>query len=87
MWWNMREFIKTAELPKDDDLFLDLTSPEYRHHKQSNLLLLESKEDMKARDIPSPDGADAVALCFAYPAPSLLALQTVEPEADEFATY
>jgi hypothetical protein len=28
-------------------------------------LLLESKQDMRKRGVPSPDEADAVALCFA----------------------
>jgi hypothetical protein len=30
-------------------------------------LQLESKEDMKARGIPSPNRADALALTFAHP--------------------
>jgi hypothetical protein len=29
--------------------------------------LLEAKEDMKKRGMPSPDEADAVALCFSEP--------------------
>ena len=30
-------------------------------------LLLEAKEDMKKRGMPSPDEGDAVALCFSKP--------------------
>jgi hypothetical protein len=30
-------------------------------------LLLEEKEDMRKRGMPSPDEGDAVALCFAEP--------------------
>jgi len=30
-------------------------------------LLLESKQDMRKRGVPSPDEADAVALCFSEP--------------------
>ena len=32
-----------------------------------NALVLERKDDMKKRGIPSPDVADAFALTFAYP--------------------
>jgi hypothetical protein len=30
-------------------------------------LLIESKQDMRKRGVPSPDEADAVALCFSEP--------------------
>ena len=32
----------------------------------ANALMLEPKADMKRRDVPSPDVADAFALTFAY---------------------
>src|SRR5262249_52947545 len=34
-------------------------------HDSSGRILLESKQDMKKRGVPSPDLGDAVALCFA----------------------
>jgi len=47
----------------------DLVSPGYRY--QSNgTLLLESKDDMRRRGLPSPDEGDACALCFTEPAGS-----------------
>jgi hypothetical protein len=42
------------------DLFDD---PENANGK----LLLESKKEMRARGIPSPDEDDAIALCFSEP--------------------
>jgi hypothetical protein len=33
-------------------------------YDSSGRLLLESKQDMRKRGVPSPDEADAVALCF-----------------------
>jgi hypothetical protein len=42
----------------------DLTSIGYT---SDGRLLLEAKEDMRRRGVPSPDEADAVALCFTEP--------------------
>lgn len=36
-------------------------------YNAQNALMLERKEDMKKRGIPSPDIADVFALTFAYP--------------------
>jgi hypothetical protein len=46
-----------------------LTSPGYKYDS-SGKLVLEAKEDMRKRGMPSPDEADAVALCFSEPAGS-----------------
>ena len=45
----------------------DLVSCGYKYDS-SGRLLLESKQDMRRRGVPSPDEADAVALCFSGPA-------------------
>lgn len=42
----------------------DLTTPGYKYDSAGRLLL-ESKVDIRKRGCPSPDEADAVALCFA----------------------
>ena len=44
----------------------ELCAPMFSYNAQ-NALLLERKQDMKKRGIPSPDVADAFALTFAYP--------------------
>jgi len=72
MWRDMRQWLKTGGAidPKDDVLYTDLIGPELVQSgnvKQSGKMQLESKEDMKARGIPSPNRADALALTFAHP--------------------
>jgi hypothetical protein len=53
-------------IPDDNALHADLCSPGYRYDSQGRLLL-ESKQDIKRRGMPSPDSADAVALTFSEP--------------------
>jgi hypothetical protein len=36
-------------------------------YQSDGRLLLEAKQDMRKRGVPSPDEADAVALCFTEP--------------------
>jgi phage terminase large subunit len=63
----MREWLRgEVGIPDDPQLEAQLTSVEYKHDA-NNALLLEKKEDMKKRGLPSPDKADALALTFAYP--------------------
>ena len=49
-------------LPNDDDLIGQLSSRKYEMTEQSKQKV-ESKEEMKKRDLPSPDEADCVLLC------------------------
>lgn len=65
MWREMREWLKGASIPQDDDLKTDLTSLWYLF--KGGELLIESKDDAKKRGIKSPDRADSLALTFAYP--------------------
>jgi hypothetical protein len=67
MWNKMRVWLKTgACIPDDDVLHMDLIGPETKPRLDGKILL-ESKEDMKKRGIPSPNRADALALTFAMP--------------------
>lgn len=66
MWLNMREWLKVGALPQDELLASEMTTPLYKYDAQ-NRIMLERKEDMKKRGLPSPDVADALALTFAYP--------------------
>jgi hypothetical protein len=65
MWGLMKEWLKNADIVPDQGLFDDLTGPEYGFSDKAERIQLEKKEDMKARGVPSPDKADAVALTFA----------------------
>lgn len=67
MWWRMRAWIRERGcLPKQfSGLVDDLTALTYSYDVR-NRVKLERKEDLKARGLPSPDIADALALTFAY---------------------
>jgi hypothetical protein len=65
MWTRMRDWLATADIADDPELMTDLTGPTYSYQKRTNLELLESKDDMKARGLPSPDTADALSFTFA----------------------
>ena len=66
MWGTMREWLKSASLPKDRLLKADLTGP-MKKPNSSGSILLESKKEMKSRGLASPDAADAIAVTFAFP--------------------
>ncbi len=64
MWTNMREWLKGGCIPDHQGLCDDLIGPEYTFDIDQRILL-EKKEHMKARSLPSPDDADALACTFA----------------------
>ena len=71
MWDAIRKWLRDgASLPakgrETQDLEEDLTSPEYYYDSRGRMYL-ESKDDMKARGLQSPDDGDALALTFAAP--------------------
>ena len=66
MWGAMREWLKTASIPNDRFLKSDLIGPKLKPDSKGTIFL-ESKKDMKARGLASPDAADAIAVTFAYP--------------------
>lgn len=67
MWWSMREWLHAgAVVEPDRALRDDLVGPEYSYTINGKIKL-ESKDDMKARGLASPDNADALALTFAAP--------------------
>lgn len=69
MWMKSRlwlEDVGGAQIPDSDSLQADACGPGYKYDSLTRLQL-ESKEDMRRRDVPSPDEWDAVALTFAEP--------------------
>ena len=69
MWARMKEWLReSGDIPNEPELVDDLLAPAYKFDASSRLLL-EKKEDMKARGMPSPDFGDALALTFAAPTP------------------
>ena len=66
MWGKMKEWLKSASIPKDRFLKTDLISPMMKPDSRGTIFL-ESKKDMKARGLASPDAADAICVTFAFP--------------------
>lgn len=64
MWAEMKDWLATGAIDKDKRLEGDLQSPGLRPDPKQRVWL-ESKEDMKRRDVRSPDDGDALALTFA----------------------
>ena len=69
MWGAMRDWLKTGHIPTDRFLKTDLISPRIKPDSKGTIFL-ESKKDMKARGLASPDAADAIAVTFAFPVAS-----------------
>lgn len=68
MWGTMKRWLKEggAIEPADQELYDDLIGPE-TVPRLDGKILLEGKEDMKDRGLPSPNRGDALALTFAEP--------------------
>lgn len=64
MWQNMKAWLERGVIPDDQQVIDDLTGVEYGYNAD-NAIMLEKKEHMKARHLPSPDNGDALALTFA----------------------
>jgi hypothetical protein len=66
MWGKMKDWLRTASIPKDRFLKTDLISPMIKPDSKGTIFL-ESKKDMKQRGLASPDAADAICVTFAFP--------------------
>jgi len=70
MWSDCKTWLNNwpCDLPEDDlSLQADLCSPGYDHDSSSYRLKIESKDKMRARNVRSPDDADALVMTFAEP--------------------
>jgi hypothetical protein len=87
MWGALRAWLTTGAIEDSDDLAAQLVGPTYGFNGRDEIQL-ERKADLKARGIPSPDWADALALTFAYPivpTPRSLGRPLVAIEYDPFS--
>lgn len=67
MWAAMLDWLKAGGcIPNDPELRDDLTGRQYGYDAKGRLQL-ETKNDMKARGLSSPDKADSLCLTFAAP--------------------
>lgn len=79
---KIKEWIKTADLPNDDD-FYELANVKYKFNSKGQLQL-ESKDDMKKRGLSSPDVADALMLTFGSKNVVFVPQQSAPPETYDF---
>ncbi len=67
LWDSMKDWLYQNELPvqipDDDELHGALCSLGFKY-RSNEQLLIESKDDLRARGMPSPDEADALSLTF-----------------------
>lgn len=64
MWSEMKNWLLTGAIDRSSRLESDLCGPGLREDLKQRIWL-ESKKEMKARDVDSPDDGDALALTFA----------------------
>jgi len=79
MFWNLADRFKagTIDIPNDKVLLKQVTDIKKKPLDRQDKIIIESKEDMKARGLKSPDRADALALCFMNPVPRPLSIRWV----------
>lgn len=67
MWHGMKKWLESGGcIPELADLISELSAPEYTF-SSANKMTLETKEQMRARGLRSPDYADALALAVGVP--------------------
>lgn len=82
MWKLTRDWLKDGGvIPNDPQLHQELISPE-TVPRSDGKIQIESKSDMKARGVPSPNRADSLVLTFAYP---VTAKRRVEEEKRQYS--
>ena len=64
-YWTLARRFRDHDIriPRDAELIAELASLRYRYNSRGKVLM-ESKESMKSRGLPSPDKADALMLAF-----------------------
>lgn len=62
-WGKMRDWLRTGQIPNNNELKSQLISPEY-DFATNGKMRLEGKKDMKKRGLHSPDIADSLSLTF-----------------------
>jgi hypothetical protein len=68
MWHEMTKWILSGgAVPNVPRLLQDLSAPTYKYQGDGHKMILEAKDEMTKRGLPSPDYGDALALTFAHP--------------------
>lgn len=75
MWFGVRDWLRLGgAIPNDVALKQDLGAPIY-WYDAANRIVLEPKDEIKKRGLPSPDLGDALALTFAMPVEKRAAIE------------
>lgn len=79
MFWDLAKKFKegTIDIPNDKVLLRQVTDIKYKPLDRTDRINIESKDEMKARGLKSPDRADALALCFMNPVPRRLSIRWI----------
>ena len=74
-YWSLRERFQNRRIhiPRDAELMAELTALRYRINS-SGKVMIESKETIRGRGLPSPDKADALMLAFLKDVPPVALL-------------
>ena len=87
MWKGARDWLKAGgSIPEDPMLRDELQAPEIVP-RMDGKLQIESKKEMKARGIPSPNRADSLVLSFAYPVTKRTHKGAYKPAAEDYDPY
>lgn len=84
LWSDMRDWFyqdMPVQIPDEDTLHGELCSLGFKENS-SGQIQIESKDDLRARGLPSPDGADALSLTFAggfHGVPSVIEVPKLMP--------
>jgi hypothetical protein len=70
-WGEMRLWLRNGAIDSGDVLKDDLKGPKRLRHKATGKLQVESKDDMKARGLASPNDGDALSVTFGQKMPRL----------------
>ena len=65
IWGDMKDWLVGGQIPDEAEIETDLTGPDYGYHPTKGCLMLEKKDEMKARGVDSPDLGDSLAMTFA----------------------
>lgn len=79
---GLKKWLERADIPSDERIKEQLIAPEYHFDRQTARMMLERKEDLKKRGLPSPDWADALAMTFIMPG-----MEHKKPDDDEDAYH
>lgn len=81
-WYRMLEWLRTADLPPDQELMEELCQPKYKFEVKTDRVFVESKMEMRKRGVRSPNKADALAYTFYQAIPVLAGgARFAEPDA------